>query len=152
MVKSDRVDPAADLVPGGNGVFAYSSGGVPVFVTRREQQADMMEINTPETMQAAVLYQTGKPDKLIVAEVDVPEIEEGEVLIQVCAFGLNRSEMFTRQGKLNDLFNFTVKEILTVIVFDQVIHLVFNYLEFLVLNVLEQFINQENLISNMEIK
>ena len=51
-----------------------------------------------DTMSAAVLYEAGGPEVLNVERRPVPEPRRGEVLIRVKAFGLNRSELFTRQG------------------------------------------------------
>lgn len=50
------------------------------------------------TMRAIVAAQPGSPDVLEVVERPIPTAQEGWVLIRVKAFGLNRSEMFTRQG------------------------------------------------------
>ena len=49
-------------------------------------------------MTAAVIYEAGEPDVLKLERRPVPEPAPGEVLIRVRAFGLNRSELFTRQG------------------------------------------------------
>src|SRR5580704_12383192 len=51
-----------------------------------------------ETMKAVVLRQPGPPDRLKIEERPIPVPQCGEVLIQVKAFGINRSELFTRQG------------------------------------------------------
>src|SRR5437868_6650243 len=50
------------------------------------------------TMKAVVMREPGGPEVLRVEELPVPVPKTGEVLIRVKAFGLNRSEMFTRQG------------------------------------------------------
>ena len=50
------------------------------------------------TMKAAVIHEPGGPEVLQVESRPVPTPREGEVLIRVRAFGLNRSELFTRQG------------------------------------------------------
>ena len=50
------------------------------------------------TMKAVVIREPGSPDVLTVEELPVPRPSAGWVLIQVKAFGLNRSELFTRQG------------------------------------------------------
>ena len=50
------------------------------------------------TMKAAVIRQAGGPEVLRIETRPVPIPKPGEVLIQVKAFGLNRSELFTRQG------------------------------------------------------
>lgn len=52
----------------------------------------------PDVMRAAVIRRAGGPDALQIERVPVPEPARGEVLIRVMAFGLNRSELFTRQG------------------------------------------------------
>ena len=49
-------------------------------------------------MKAIVIYETGGPEVLKLEERAIPSLESGKVLIQVKAFGLNRSEMFTRLG------------------------------------------------------
>lgn len=49
-------------------------------------------------MKAAVIYQAGEPDTLIIEERPIPIPGEGQVLVQVKAFGLNRSELMTRKG------------------------------------------------------
>jgi NADPH:quinone reductase-like Zn-dependent oxidoreductase len=49
-------------------------------------------------MRAAVAGHPGPPDVLRVREVPIPQAREGWTLIQVMAFGLNRSELMTRQG------------------------------------------------------
>lgn len=50
------------------------------------------------TMKAAVVRKPGGPEVLKVENIPIPIPEPGQVLIRVKAFGLNRSEMFTRQG------------------------------------------------------
>ena len=50
------------------------------------------------TMKAAVMYAAGGPEVLKLEERPVPVPKACEVLIRVRAFGLNRSELFTRQG------------------------------------------------------
>jgi NADPH:quinone reductase-like Zn-dependent oxidoreductase len=49
-------------------------------------------------MKAAVIHEPGGPDVLKIENVPIPEPRPGQVLIRVKAFGINRSEMFTRQG------------------------------------------------------
>lgn len=49
-------------------------------------------------MKAAVIYEPGGPEVLKLEDRPVPTPADGEVLIRVKAFGLNRSELFTRQG------------------------------------------------------
>ena len=50
------------------------------------------------TMRAAVLDAPGPPEALEVREIPVPRPRAGHILIQVKAFGLNRSELHTRLG------------------------------------------------------
>jgi NADPH:quinone reductase-like Zn-dependent oxidoreductase len=50
-------------------------------------------------MKAAVIREAGGPDVLRVETVPVPVPQRGQVLIRVKAFGLNRSELFTRLGQ-----------------------------------------------------
>ena len=49
-------------------------------------------------MRAIVLDAPGPPDALKIRELPVPTPADGRVLIEVKAFGLNRSELHTRQG------------------------------------------------------
>src|SRR6185436_2482719 len=60
------------------------------------------DVGMTETMRAAVLAAPGPPDALQVRELPVPEPRPGWVLIEVDAFGLNRSELFTRLGMSGD--------------------------------------------------
>lgn len=50
------------------------------------------------TMRAVVAHTAGPPDVLQVLQYPIPQPGPGQVRIKVKAFGLNRSEMFTRQG------------------------------------------------------
>ena len=54
-------------------------------------------------MKAVVIRQAGGPDVLKVESLPVPVPRPGEVLIKIKAFGLNRSELFTRQGLSPDV-------------------------------------------------
>ncbi len=49
-------------------------------------------------MKAVVLKKPCKALELTVQEVPVPEVKPGWVLVKIKAFGINRSEIFTRQG------------------------------------------------------
>lgn len=51
-----------------------------------------------KSMKAVVIYEAGGPEVLKLEERPVPVPTAGQVLIKVKAFGLNRSELFTRQG------------------------------------------------------
>ena len=53
---------------------------------------------TVMTMKAAVIREPGAPEVLAIEELPIPQPAPGRVLIRVKAFGLNRSELFTRQG------------------------------------------------------
>ena len=50
------------------------------------------------TMKAARIHEAGGPEVLKIESLPIPTPKNGEVLIRVKAFGLNRSELFTRQG------------------------------------------------------
>jgi NADPH:quinone reductase-like Zn-dependent oxidoreductase len=49
-------------------------------------------------MKAYVISEPGGPEKLALTEIQTPTARPGWVLIRVKAFGLNRSEWFTRRG------------------------------------------------------
>ncbi len=49
-------------------------------------------------MKAAVTLKPGAPDVIKIREVPLPGVKKDWVLIQIKAFGLNRSELFTRRG------------------------------------------------------
>jgi NADPH:quinone reductase-like Zn-dependent oxidoreductase len=55
------------------------------------------------TMHAAVIHEPGGAEVFRLEERPIPSPQHGEVLIRVKAFGLNRSEMFTRQGLSPDV-------------------------------------------------
>ncbi len=55
------------------------------------------------SMRAWVLDAPGGADAFELRDLPVPEPTEGQVLIRVCAFGLNRSEWFTRIGDSPDV-------------------------------------------------
>ncbi len=50
------------------------------------------------TMKAVVIHQAGGPEVLNLEDRPMPTPKPGWILIRVRAFGLNRSELFTRQG------------------------------------------------------
>ena len=54
-------------------------------------------------MKAAVIHEPGGPEVLKIERRPIPAPSDGQVLIRVMAFGLNRSEMFTRQGYSPDV-------------------------------------------------
>src|SRR5947199_10198821 len=49
-------------------------------------------------MKAIVVEQSGSPEVLHIRQIPRPEPDTGWVLVRIRALGLNRSEMFTRQG------------------------------------------------------
>ena len=49
-------------------------------------------------MKAIVIYEPGGPEKLIYTDVPTPEVKPGWSLVKVRGFGINHSEIFTRQG------------------------------------------------------
>jgi len=55
-------------------------------------------LNKPKLMKAAVLYRPGQATDFILEDRPIPVPSKDEVLIQVKAFGLNRSELMTRKG------------------------------------------------------
>lgn len=57
-----------------------------------------MNANLPQSMHAYVIHAPGGAEQFVLSEVATPLIGDEEVLIKVRAFGLNRSEWFTRRG------------------------------------------------------
>ncbi|GAA3936624.1 zinc-binding dehydrogenase [Chitinophaga oryziterrae] len=49
-------------------------------------------------MKAAVLYHPGAAENFVIEERPIPQPGEGQVLVKIKAFGLNRSELMTRKG------------------------------------------------------
>ena len=49
-------------------------------------------------MKAIVIYEPGGPEKLVYQEVPTPKVKEGWSLVKVKGFGINHSEIFTRNG------------------------------------------------------
>lgn len=49
-------------------------------------------------MKAAVLYHPGGAENFVIEERAIPRPGEGQVLVKIKAFGLNRSELMTRKG------------------------------------------------------
>ena len=50
-------------------------------------------------MKAVKIYQAGGPEQLIYQDVPTPDIKEGWSLVKIKGFGINHSEIFTRDGK-----------------------------------------------------
>jgi NADPH:quinone reductase-like Zn-dependent oxidoreductase len=55
------------------------------------------------TMNAAVIRTAGGPEVLKIESLPIPDPRKDQVLIPVKAFGINRSELFTRQGHSPDV-------------------------------------------------
>lgn len=51
-----------------------------------------------EKMKAVVLERACTAEELTIRNVPIPEVRSGWVLVKIKAFGINRSELFTRQG------------------------------------------------------
>src|SRR5258708_35683667 len=64
--------------------------------THREHKFSKADLMT--TMKAAVIREAGGPEVLKIESLPIPVPQSGQVLIRVKAFGLNRSELYTRQG------------------------------------------------------
>lgn len=66
-------------------------------------KADRFDLNpSQKTMMAVVTTANGGFDKLDYREVPIPELQTGEVLIQVLAAGINNTEINTRLGWYSD--------------------------------------------------
>lgn len=63
-------------------------------------------MNLPCTMRVVVIHEVGGPEVLRLEQRPVPTASTGEVLIRIKAFGLNRSEMFTRLGHSKKVVTF----------------------------------------------
>ena len=50
-------------------------------------------------MKAVKIYQAGGPKQLIYQDVSTPDIKDGWSLVKIKGFGINHSEIFTREGK-----------------------------------------------------
>lgn len=50
-------------------------------------------------MKAVKIYQAGGPEQLIYQDMPTPDIKEGWSLVKIKGFGINHSEIFTREGK-----------------------------------------------------
>ena len=58
-----------------------------------------MQNNLPDTMRAIVIDHTGGPEVLRLADVPIPRIVSGELLVKVTAAGINPIDAKTRSGK-----------------------------------------------------
>ena len=50
-------------------------------------------------MKAVKIYQAGGPEQLIYQDVPTPNVKDGWSLVKINGFGINHSEIFTREGK-----------------------------------------------------
>ena len=57
-------------------------------------------------MKAVKIYQASDPEQLIYQDVPTPDIKEGWSLVKIKGFGINHSEIFTREGKHHHPSNF----------------------------------------------
>jgi NADPH:quinone reductase-like Zn-dependent oxidoreductase len=57
-----------------------------------------IEVQDMQMMKAVVIHEPGGPEVLKIENLPIPVPTPGQVSIRVKAFGINRSEMFTRQG------------------------------------------------------
>ena len=63
-----------------------------------ERKPDKNENGMVHMMRAWVIRAPGGPEQFSLEEVEIPEARKGWTLIRIRAFGLNRSEWFTRNG------------------------------------------------------
>jgi NADPH:quinone reductase len=56
-------------------------------------------MNSPKTMRAVQIRQTGGPDVLELAEVPRPQPQPGEVLVKIAASGVNFIDTYLREGR-----------------------------------------------------
>lgn len=54
-------------------------------------------------MQAIVIKQYGGPEVLAIEDRPIPQAKDGQVLVQVMAFGINHAEIYFRQGAWGDV-------------------------------------------------
>lgn len=71
---------------------------IPILLSQQAFQSPSTNKMTAPMMRAMVATQTGAPSVLKLQSVARPSASPGQVLIRIKAFGLNRSEVFTRQG------------------------------------------------------
>ena len=57
-----------------------------------------MMLNKANTMKAVVLKKPSTADELYIQNIEIPKVKDGWVLIKIKAFGINRAEIFTRNG------------------------------------------------------
>ena len=55
-------------------------------------------LNKKNTMKAVVLEKPCTADELKIQNIEIPKVKDGWVLIKIKAFGINRAEIFTRDG------------------------------------------------------
>jgi NADPH:quinone reductase-like Zn-dependent oxidoreductase len=54
-------------------------------------------------MQAMVIKEYGGPEQLVLTDIPTPLPEQGEVLIKIRAFGINRAELYLREGLFGEV-------------------------------------------------
>lgn len=54
--------------------------------------------NKKNNMKAVVLEKPCTADELKIQNIEIPKVKNGWVLIKIKAFGINRAEIFTRDG------------------------------------------------------
>src|ERR1700738_2951211 len=70
-------------------------------------QRDSLKTKAKLSMQAIVIRSFGGPEELVLRELPLPESKIGEVVIQVKAFGINRAEIYFREGLWGDVARVT---------------------------------------------
>jgi NADPH:quinone reductase-like Zn-dependent oxidoreductase len=84
--------------------MTYVYPAMPLFKTQNHFFKTPHSVASPKystmasTMRAAVIYKAGGPEALKLETRPIPKPQAGQILIRIKAFGLNRSELFTRQG------------------------------------------------------
>jgi len=76
-------------------------GNVKAYLTRKPHPTEISSrsvFTMAKMMKAVVIYEAGPPEVLKLEQRPIPKAKDGWVVIKVKAFGLNRSELFTRQG------------------------------------------------------
>jgi NADPH:quinone reductase-like Zn-dependent oxidoreductase len=68
------------------------------FQAQQFSSLEIMASIATKMMRAAVVHTPGGPEVLTLQNIPIPTPQKGQVLMRVRAFGLNRAEMFTRQG------------------------------------------------------
>ena len=51
-----------------------------------------------QKMKSMVIYEPGGPEKFVLEEREILNVKEGWTLVKIKGFGINHSEIFTREG------------------------------------------------------